>query len=151
MEEKFMKMALEEAYKGINSSDGGPFGAVVVKDGEVVGKGHNLVLKNNDPTAHGEITAIRNACENLGTFQLKDCELYTTAEPCPMCLGAILWAGITKVYYGCTKADTTVIGFKDEDFYKIMNDSGNLEKCVCREDCLKLFEDYKNIKDKKSY
>lgn len=101
----YMQQAIEEAYEGINNKHGGPFGCVIVKDGKVIGKGHNRVLKNLDPTAHGEVEAIRDACKNLKTFNLDGCELYTTAEPCPMCLGAILWSNIKTVYYGCNKKD----------------------------------------------
>ena len=90
----FMQAALEEAYAGIEAGDGGPFGTVIVRDGEIVGRGHNRVVVNQDPTCHGEMEAIRDACKNLGTFDLSGCELYTTAEPCPMCLGATLWANI---------------------------------------------------------
>ena len=92
---KFMKMAINEAKKGINNNHGGPFGAVIVKDGVVVGKGHNQVIKNNDPTCHGEMMAIHKACKKLGTFDLSGCEIYTTGEPCRMCLSAILWANIS--------------------------------------------------------
>ena len=94
---KYMRMAINEARKGIRNQHGGPFGAVIVKDGVVVGKGHNEVLKNNDPTCHGEMMAIHKACKKLKTFDLTGCELYTTGEPCPMCMSAILWANIDKV------------------------------------------------------
>ena len=102
----FMKLAVEEAEKGIASNEGGPFGCVIVKNGEVVGKGHNQVVKNNDSTCHGEMMAIRDACRKTGNFDLSGCELYTTGEPCPMCFGAILWANISKVFYGCNIKDT---------------------------------------------
>lgn len=152
MNSKFMKLALEEAYNGINSSHGGPFGAVIVKDGEIIGRGHNRVLLNNDPTAHGEIMAIRNACENIHSFKLKGCEIYTTAEPCPMCLGAILWAEIEKVYYGCSVSDTENIGFADSKFYDIMkNGKESFSTQCCVQDCQKLFDDYMNIQGKKPY
>lgn len=113
----FMQQAIREASVGIGSNHGGPFGAVVVKDGKIVGVGHNEVLKNQDPTCHGEIMAIRDACRNLGTWNLSDCELYTTAYPCPMCAGAIQWSNIKKVYYGCDLDDTSDIGFTDDQFY----------------------------------
>ena len=96
---KFMKMAIAEARKGIAMGHGGPFGAVVVKDGKVIAKGHNHVVANNDPTCHGEIDAIRKACKKLHSFDLSGCEIYTTGYPCPMCFCAILWANIEKVYY----------------------------------------------------
>ena len=107
---KFMEMAIEEAKKGILQGHGGPFGCVIVKNDEIVGKGHNEVLKNNDPTCHGEIMAIHEACKTLNTFDLKGCEVYTTGEPCPMCLAALLWANVEKVYYGCNIFDTEKIG-----------------------------------------
>ena len=96
----FMKEALNEAYQGIEDGHGGPFGAVIVKDGEIVGRGHNSVLKNQDPTCHGEVMAIHDACKRLKTFNLKGCDIYTTGYPCPMCLSAIMWANIKEIYYG---------------------------------------------------
>lgn len=148
----YMEEALKEAYNGINNAHGGPFGAVVVQNGKIVGSGHNCVLLNNDPTAHGEVMAIRDACRNLGKFSLSDCELYTTAEPCPMCLGAILWAGIKKVYYGCSRYDTENINFSDSKFYDIINNG--TEKMLFQTEhkaCLELFDAYSKIKNKKGY
>ena len=141
---KFMKIALEEAYTGIRARDGGPFGAVVVKDGEIVGRGHNRVLANGDPTCHGEMEAIRDACRNLGTHDLSGCEIYTTAEPCPMCLGGILWANIKKVYYGCDREDSGRIGFRDDLFYEYLNGNAKLLTLARDdvEDCRQLFADY---------
>ena len=101
--EKFLEAALQEAYEGIEKNHGGPFGAVVVKNGKIVGRGHNRVLYKKDPTCHGEMEAIRDACKNLGTHDLTGCQLYTTAEPCPMCLGGILWSNIQEVYFGCDR------------------------------------------------
>ena len=141
---KFMKIAIEEAYKGIQAGDGGPFGCVIVKDGEVVGRGHNRVLLNQDPTCHGEMEAIRDACRNLGTHDLSGCELYTTAEPCPMCLGGTLWANIKRVHFGCDRQDTNRIGFRDDLFYEYLNGKADLLE-LDRDDvenCLELFEDY---------
>lgn len=153
MKKFFMNEAIKEAYKGINKGDGGPFGTVIVKGDEIVGRGHNLVVSHNDPTAHGEISAIRDACKNLGTFSLKGCQLYTTAEPCPMCLAAILWARIDKIYYGCNIDDTAKIGFDDSEFYSAMKGENKL--CIFeeldREKCLKLFADYDAKKDKTKY
>ena len=103
---KYMKAAIEEAENGIHAGDGGPFGCVIVKDGEIIGKGHNEVVKRKDPTCHGEIMAIHEASRTLDSFDLSGCELYTTGEPCPMCMGAILWANIDRVYYGCNIANT---------------------------------------------
>lgn len=142
MDSKFMKEAIKEAYDGINKKHGGPFGAVIVKDGKVIGKGHNRVLKDKDPTCHGEIMAIKDACKNLKSFDLSGSVLYTTAEPCPMCKGAILWANISKVYYGCNIEDTDKIGFRDQKFYDDWeNDKEYLEE-FDREECKKLFSDY---------
>lgn len=115
---EFMSEAVKAALKGIQNDDGGPFGCVVVKDGKIVGKGHNLVTSTNDPTAHGEITAIRDACKNLNSFQLDGCIIYTSCEPCPMCLGAIYWSRAEKVYYGCNQKDAAAVGFDDEFIYK---------------------------------
>lgn len=142
----YMEKAREEAYKGIRNQEGGPFGTVIVKDGKIVGKGHNRVLLKKDPTCHGEMEAIRDACKTLGTHNLSGCTLYTTAEPCPMCLGAILWANITHLYYGCTIKDTDIIGFRDDRFYQFLNGDKQLlkEEELDRNECLKLFQDYMN-------
>ncbi len=119
---KFMSLAFEEVFDNIDKKEGGPFGAVIVKAGEVVSSAHNEVLKRNDPTAHAEVMAIRKACEKLGTVDLSDCELYTTAKPCPMCKGAIQWSGIKRVFYSGDYNDTVLLGFDDlkfdEDFMK---------------------------------
>ena len=140
---EFMKAALDEAYKGIRADDGGPFGCVIVKDGKIVGRGHNCVLKEKGPTLHGEMVAIKDACKNLGTYDLTGCELYTTAQPCPMCLGAILWAKIEKVYYGCNINDTDKIGFRDEVFYKMLGGEEPVQtECIERDACLELFTEY---------
>lgn len=148
-----MKIALEEAYEGITEGHGGPFGAVVVKNGQVVGRGHNRVLYKKDPTCHGEMEAIRDACKNLDTHDLSGCELYTTAEPCPMCLGGILWANIRTVYYGCNREDTDNIGFRDNIFYEYIDGTIDLLKIqeTEREECLKLFEQYQKIEGKTQY
>ncbi len=149
----FMQAALEEAYAGIEAGDGGPFGTVIVRDGEIVGRGHNRVVVNQDPTCHGEMEAIRDACKNLGTFDLSGCELYTTAEPCPMCLGATLWANIPVVYYGCTREDSDEIGFRDEVFYEYLAGEADLLTVseFERERCLELFETYTQIEGKTAY
>ncbi len=149
---RFMKAAILEAKKGITSGHGGPFGSVIVKDGKIVAKGHNEVIKNQDATCHGEMMAIRKASKKLKTFDLSGCELYTTAEPCPMCLGAILWANISKVYFGCNIGDTENIGFRDKVFYEMTENKKNefiLE--LDREQCLKLFKEYESIQDKQNY
>lgn len=149
---KFMKIALEEAYLGIKNQDGGPFGSCIVKDGEMIASGHNHVLANNDPTCHGEVDAIRKACQKLNTFDLSGCELYTTGEPCPMCLCACMWANIKKVYYGCTLKDNEIIGFRDEVFDSKFGGRGKfadyLEE-MNRDECLKLFDDYVKMNPKK--
>ena len=113
----FMKQAVDAAIKGMLANEGGPFGCVIVKDGKVVGVGNNKVTSTNDPTAHAEVTAIRDACKNLGSFQLDGCTVYTSCEPCPMCLGAIYWARPDKVYYGSNQADAANIGFDDQFIY----------------------------------
>ena len=116
--EQFMQRALALARRGMTAGDGGPFGALVVRRGVIVGEGWNRVVATGDPTAHGEIVAIRAACRRLGTFSLKGCILYTSAEPCPMCLGAIYWARIARVFYGMTVTDAARIGFDDRFMYR---------------------------------
>ena len=141
-------MAIQEAQEGILEGHGGPFGTVIVKDGKVVAKGHNMVLVNHDPTAHGEVIAIRKAGEVMGTHDLSGCTLYTTGEPCHMCLCAIMWANIDKVYYGCTIADTGKIGFRDDKFNAIFGGRdklGDMLTQVDRDECLKLFDEYNRI------
>lgn len=141
-----MKIAVDEALLGVKKRDGGPFGAVIVKDGEVIATGHNQVIATNDPTAHAEVVAIREASKKLGRFDLSDCELYTTCEPCPMCYSAAHWAKITKVYFGATRGDAADAGFDDAYIYdvlsgKIENEQMTLEQ-VERETCLEAFETY---------
>lgn len=145
---KFMQLAIDEARQGIEHQHGGPFGSVVVKDGKVIGKGHNCVLKNNDPTCHGEVAAIRDACANIGSFDLSGCEIYTTGEPCHMCLCACMWANISKIYYGCTIEDNGEIGFRDDKFDELFGGRDKLTEYmseVDREACLALFDDYKQM------
>lgn len=142
---KFMKAAIKEAYKGINSNEGGPFGCVIVKDGKIVGKGHNQVIKNNDCTCHGEMQAIRNACKRLKTFDLSGCELYTTGQCCTGCLCFSLWANIKHIYYACTIEDNALIGFRDEKFDNIFQGRDKLvgfEEQICHEEGLELFNNY---------
>ena len=149
----YMEEALKEAYTGIENGHGGPFGSVVVQEGEIVGRGHNRVLYKKDPTCHGEMEAIRDACQNLNTHDLSGCELYTTAEPCPMCLGAILWANIKTVYYGCNRMDTDSIGFRDDIFYEYLNGKTELLEMseLSRTECLQLFERYQTLDNKTIY
>ena len=143
---EYMKMADKLAKQNIITNDGGPFGAVIVKDGKVVGSGNNHVIANNDPTAHAEIMAIRNACQTLNTFDLSGCELYTSCYPCPMCLSAIIWANIKEVYYACTKDDAGKIGFRDDMIYEYLKGNNrdliNLKQ-IDRDGCINLFEEYK--------
>lgn len=148
---KYMRMAINEAKKGIRNGHGGPFGAVIVKDGEVIAKGHNQVVKNNDPTCHGEIMTIHKACKKLGTFDLTGCEIYTTGEPCPMCMAAILWANIEKIYYGCNILDTEEIGFRDKKFYEQFANREQFIYELDRKQCLKLYGEYKRINNKVNY
>jgi tRNA(Arg) A34 adenosine deaminase TadA len=112
-----MRRAIELAVENVRSAKGGPFGAVVVQGGRILAEGANLVTSANDPTAHAEIVAIRAACRSLGRFHLTGCEIYTSCEPCPMCLGAIYWAQLDKVFFGCTRADAAAVGFDDEWIY----------------------------------
>ncbi|MCS6326257.1 MAG: nucleoside deaminase [Nitrospira sp.] len=113
-----MRRAIELSRQGMRAGEGGPFGAVIVKGGVIVGEGWNRVLVTNDPTAHAEMEAIRAAARSLGSFTLKGCELYTSAQPCPMCLGAIYWSRLDRVFYGNSAKDTGAIGFDDEVFYR---------------------------------
>ncbi len=140
-----MKIAVAQAREGILSHDGGPFGTVIVKDGEIIAGAHNTVLKDNDPTAHGEVNCIRKACAALGTYDLSGCTLYTTGEPCHMCLCACMWANIGKVYYGCTIEDNGIIGFRDDKFNDIFAGRDKLGDYLTQTDrelCLELFNEY---------
>ena len=148
---KFMKLAIKEAVNGIENNDGGPFGSVIVKDGKVIAKAHNCVLKNKDATCHGEMQAIRKASKKLGTFDLSGCEIYTTGYPCPMCSGAILWANIKKVYFGCDMQDAQKLGFRDKQFQEELSTEQNNIFQVDRQDCLKVYERYKQLKNKADY
>jgi len=149
---QYMQEADNLAKRNILTDDGGPFGAIITKNGEIIGRGNNQVVKNNDPTAHAEITAIREACQNLNTFSLEGCELYTSCYPCPMCLAAIIWANIKVVYYGNTKEDAKAIGFRDDKIYQYIenlakrkDDLETLEIIpMDREETIKTFEEFKN-------
>lgn len=145
---EFMQIAIQEAREGISNGDGGPFGTAIVRDGVLIASGHNHVLAYNDPTCHGEVDAIRKACKRLGTFDLTGCELYTTGEPCHMCLCACMWANIIKIYYGCTIADNEIIGFRDNKFDQIFGGRdklGDYMTEIDREACLRLFHDYSKM------
>lgn len=113
----YLRLAIAEAVAGVEAGDGGPFGAIVVKDGVVIGRGHNQVTSRNDPTAHAEVQAIRAACARLGAFQLEGCDVYASCEPCPMCLGAIYWARPRAVYFAAGRADAAAVGFDDAVVY----------------------------------
>lgn len=144
---KFMREAIIESEKNLETGDGGPFGAVVVRNGKIIGRGHNEVIKNADPTCHGEIQAIRDACKHLQTYDLTGCELYTSAMPCPMCLGAIIWANIKVVYYGNTAQDTAQIGFRDDFIYRFIEGKCHNEevlqlKQLLREEAINAFKKY---------
>ncbi len=143
---EWMRAAVSLGREGMTTDGGGPFGAVVVCDGKIVGRGHNQVTTSLDPTAHAEIMAIREACRSLGRFDLRGCELYTSCEPCPMCLAAIYWARLEKVYYACTRHDAAEIGFDDNFIYEqlpleIAQRSLPMEQ-IARESSLGLFREW---------
>ena len=155
MDEQFMKEAIQLALDGLRSKEGGPFGAVVVRNGQIVGRGNNEVTSSNDPTAHAEVVAIRDACRNLNSFQLDGCEIYTTCEPCPMCLGAIYWARPSKVFYACSKEDAAGIGFDDQFIYKEIELSMPARKIrfirLLQEEAMDVFRKWEAKEDKKMY
>lgn len=148
-----MQIAYNEATEGMLLNEGGPFGAVIVKDGKIISQAHNEVLKSNDPTAHAEINAIRKASKKLNSFDLSGSTIYTTCKPCPMCLGAIFWARITTVYFGATEVDAAKAGFDDKHFYEMLqnqNSSLKLEQ-IDAEENIKLFDSWMQKSDKKMY
>ena len=153
--EVFMRRAIELARQGMNQGAGGPFGAVVVREGAIVGEGWNRVISTHDPTAHGEVTAIRDACAKLGTFSLEGCEIHTTGQPCPMCLGAIQWARIEKIYYGFRIEDAAAIGFDDTEFYRQMvlppDERLIPAEELCREEALELAREYSLLPGRPHY
>ncbi|MFN4147244.1 MAG: nucleoside deaminase [Runella sp.] len=151
----FMRRAIAAARAGMESGTGGPFGAVVVRAGEILAEGCNQVTSTNDPTAHAEVTAIRMACQKVGHFKLEGCVIYTSCEPCPMCLGAIYWAGIEKIYYACTKDDAAAINFDDAFIYQELALPKTLrqlpqENCL-RHEALTVFEAWQAKNDKVPY
>ena len=152
---EYMKIAKDLSEESIRTHEGGPFGACIVKDGIVIGKGRNMVLKQNDPTAHAEVTAIRDACSNIGTYDLSGCVLYTTCYPCPMCLSATIWANIKEVYYGNTKEDAAAIGFRDDYIYDYIKgtNTGDVMELIPldREETIKTFEAFAADDDKTIY
>ena len=151
----FMREAIRLARNGMDHNEGGPFGAIVVQDGVIVGRGNNRVTSSNDPTAHAEVVAIREACRHLNTFQLTDCVIYTSCEPCPMCLGAIYWARPKAVYFACTKSDASVIGFDDSFIYKELYLDFQQRKIpmipLLREEALNVFKAWQIKEDKIEY
>ena len=152
---KFMQEAIDLAMENMNKKNGGPFGAVVVKDGIIIGKGVNTVTTHNDPTAHAEVNAIRDACAKLNDFQLKDCEIYSSCEPCPMCLGAIYWARPAKLYFAATKDDAAAAGFDDSEIYSEISLPKNKRKIpteqLLHNEAEKVFRNWVKLDDKIEY
>ncbi len=153
--EKFMQEAMRIGIEGMRNGCGGPFGCVIVKDNEIVGRGCNSVVSTNDPTAHAEIVAIRDACKNLQSFQLSGCEIYTSCEPCPMCMSAIYWARPSKVYYANTRSDAADIGFDDlfiyEEIALPLEQRKIKMECVCSDEAKKMFEEWMIMNNKILY
>ena len=152
---KYMKMAVEEAFLGMRKGDGGPFGAVIVKDGEVITRAHNEVLTTNDPTMHAEVNAIRKATKLLGRFDLSDCEIYSSCEPCPMCFAAIHWAKMKSLYVGASRYDAAEIGFDDQYIYDVINQTAteqqvHIELIDC-EECKAPFKEWQEMEEKTQY
>ena len=154
MKNKYMQKAIELSIESVNNG-GGPFGCVIVNDNKIIAEGSNKVTSTNDPTAHGEIVAIRQACKNLNNFNLSGCELYSTCEPCPMCLSAIYWARIEKIYYANTREDARKIDFDDSLIYSELKKNINKRKILMtqmmRSDALKVFDLWDKKTDKVKY
>ena len=155
MNEAFMREAITLSIEKMKAGEGGPFGAVVIKDGEIVGRGWNRVTSANDPTAHAEVMAIRDACANLNTFELSGCELYASCEPCPMCLSAIYWARLDKLYYAATRADAADAGFDDEFLYEEVSKDWKNRKLpaeqLVQNQAQKAFKAWKKKEDRTAY
>src|SRR5688572_11363540 len=153
--EKFMRRAIELAQQGVDENLGGPFGCVVVREGEIIGEGSNQVTSTNDPTAHAEVVAVRAACRNIESFQLDGCSIYTSCEPCPMCLGAIYWARPEKVFFACTREDAAAIGFDDNFIYEELERANDEREMVLvslmREEALEVFNNWDVKPDKVEY
>lgn len=166
--ERYMEMAAASAEEGFRAKHGGPFGALIARGGEIIVAGHNRVLLDTDPTAHAEIVVIREASRILGSFELSDCEIYSTCEPCPMCLAAILWARLGRLYYGSSREDAEAIGFADRLFYDLLSgkesDDGTVTDSTSesitthlkieqlgKERCLALFEEWRGMEDRVIY
>jgi len=154
-EEQFMKEAIALSQQGIHQNEGGPFGCIIVKNDKIVGRGNNKVTSTNDPTAHAEVVAIRDACKHLGTFQLDGCEVYTSCEPCPMCLGAIYWARPKVIYYANNRQDAADIGFDDSMIYEEISADIHHRKIpilpLMRKEALVVFNNWKEKEDKTTY
>src|SRR6476661_3548988 len=154
-EEKFMREAIALSHKGMENNEGGPFGCIVVKNNIIIGRGNNKVTITNDPTAHAEIIAIRDACKNIGSFQLDGCEIYTSCEPCPMCLGAIYWARPRVVYFANNRQDAADIGFDDSMIYEELGIDLDKRRIpiinLGRDDAMKVFEEWQQKEDKIKY
>lgn len=155
IDKKFMRRAIALAEEGIERAAGGPFGCVITKDDEIIAEGYNRVTSTNDPTAHAEVVAIRNACQKLNSFQLDDCVIYTSCEPCPMCLGAIYWARPTAVFYACNKSDAAKIDFDDQFIYEEIDRSIENRSLkfisLIRKEALPVFEKWAAKNDKIKY
>lgn len=153
--EKFMLEAISLSKENIKNATGGPFGAVIVKDGEIISGGSNQVTTHNDPTAHAEIEAIRAACKKLKSFSLEGCEIYTSCEPCPMCLSAIYWARIERIYFANSREDAAELNFDDEFLYREINKENHKRKIpmvqMLRDEAIKVFNDWKHKEDKIHY
>ena len=156
IEKKYMLRAIELAHKGMGNNEGGPFGAVIVdKEGNIIGEGNNRVTSSNDPTAHAEVVAIRDACKNISNFQLEGCTIYTSCEPCPMCLGAIYWARPERIVYACSRKDAADIGFDDDFIYQEIPLPINQRQIPtvqnCREEGLTVFQSWEEKSDRTDY
>ncbi len=154
-QEKFMLEAIALSGKNLEAGHGGPFGALVVRGGRVLGRGYNQVILRNDPTAHAEIIAIREACESLNSYELTGCSVYSSCEPCPMCLGALYWARVDCIYYGCSREDAAQIGFDDQEFYRELNKPREHRsirvKQILRPQALEIFEQWEKLEEKPWY
>ncbi|MFP4011628.1 MAG: nucleoside deaminase [Spirochaetaceae bacterium] len=152
---RFMEAAVEEACVAVTSAHGGPFGAVIVYDGKIVARAHNTVLLDNDPTAHAEMNAIREAARTLGSYHLSDCDIYTSCEPCPMCYAAIYWARLGRIFHGATRADAAAIGFDDDAIYRDLADpKGERDVPLTRldrEECLEPFRLWESTPNRVTY
>ena len=151
---KYMEVAKNLSEDNLKTKNGGPFGACIVKGDKIIGRGSNNVISNNDPTAHAEVMAIRDACKKINSYDLSDCVLYTSCYPCPMCLSAIIWSNIKKVYYGNTALDAEKIGFRDKfiyDYIKNKNAEVLSLECIDREETLKAFSEFVKQEDKTIY